>query len=162
VFVGNVLGFLFLALIPWVIYGAIVYAQISIPQFITFNAEKILGIFYVIWLLAIWLRFFIVWTNYYLDVWYVTEKRIIDVDQKALFNREVSNLRFDRIQDVTLQVRGVVATFLDYGDIRVQTAAEDSTDFYMEQVAHPERVKQVIFAQHNRAGNISEDKEIGI
>lgn len=106
--------------------------------------------FYSLWLLLLWMLFFIQWTNYYLDVWYVTEKRIIDVDQKGLFHREVANLRFDKIQDITVEVRGVLQTFLNFGDLRVQTAAEDSTGFFMRNASSPEEVRRVIFSRHNR------------
>ena len=47
-----------------------------------------LGTFlYLIWLLFLWIAFFIEWTNYYLDVWYITNKKIIDIEQKRLFHR---------------------------------------------------------------------------
>lgn len=98
---------------------------------------------------------FIDWTKYYLDVWYVTEKRIIIVDQRKLFDRQMSNIRFDRMQDVSLNVQGVIATFLDFGNIKVQTASEDNTEFIMNTVRHPEEVRRIIFSQHNK---ISEKK----
>src|SRR3989344_712138 len=44
-------------------------------------------------LLIGWIIFFIIWTNYYLDVLIVTEKRIIHVEQKGFFNREAATLR---------------------------------------------------------------------
>ena len=109
-----------------------------------------LGIFfYSLWFLLFWVFFFVKWTNYYLDVWFVTETRIIDVEQKSLFDREVSNLRFDRIQDISVEVHGVIATFLNFGDLHIKTAAEDS-GFFMEDAAHPEAVREVIFSRHNR------------
>jgi hypothetical protein len=105
---------------------------------------------YFLWLMVVWIVLFIQWTNYYLDVWYVTEKRIIDVEQKRAFHREVSSIRFDKIQDITVEVKGVIATFFNYGDVRVQTASEDSRDFSMTVAANPERIRKIIFSQHNR------------
>ncbi|MEK7185607.1 MAG: PH domain-containing protein [Patescibacteria group bacterium] len=120
----------------------------------TFNANLAVVFFlYSLWLLLFWVLFFIKWTNYYLDVWYITEKRIIDVDQKSLFHREVSNLRFDKIQDISIEVNGIIPTFLDFGDIRVQTAAEDSRSFQIKNVAQPEKMRSVIFSHHNREGD---------
>lgn len=77
---------------------------------------------YSIWLLALWMFFFIEWTDYYLDLWYVTDRRVIVVNQKGFFNREVISLRFDNIQNVEIDVGGVIATLLKFGDIHVQTA----------------------------------------
>lgn len=105
---------------------------------------------YSLWLLLTWVFFFIQWTNYYLDVWYITDKRIIEINQKGIFHREVSNLRFDKIQDISVEVRGIIATFLKFGHLRVQTAAEDSRSFVMESAYHPEEVRRIIFDLHNK------------
>lgn len=105
---------------------------------------------YALWFLLIWIMLFVQWTNYYLDVWYITEKRIIDIQQKGIFHREVSNLRFDKIQDISVEVRGVTATFLKFGDLRIQTASEDSRDFILENAAHPEEARKIIFEMHNK------------
>ena len=104
---------------------------------------------YSVWLLASWVCFAIQWTNFSLDVWYVTQRRIIDVEQKGIFHREISNLRFDKIQDISIEVTGFIATMLNFGDIHVQTAAEDSSDFFMHNARNPERVRKIIFSQHN-------------
>lgn len=154
VFIGHIISFLFFAVFPVIMY---ILAHIFSVPFIDELSQgpllKVLTIVYLVWLLSFWLSFTIVWTKYYLDVWYVTEKRIIDIDQQRIFHREVSNLRFDKIQDVTVEVKGFLATWLDFGSIKVQTAAEDSKDFYMTYVTCPERVKRVIFAQHNVVGD---------
>jgi uncharacterized membrane protein YdbT with pleckstrin-like domain len=110
---------------------------------------------YAIWFLIIWVLLFLQWTNYYLDVWYITERRIIDIQQKGIFHREVSNLRFDKIQDITVEVRGVIATFLKFGDLRVQTASEDSRDFVLKDATRPEEVRKIIFEIHNKSYQVA-------
>lgn len=104
---------------------------------------------YFIWLLFCIMIFFIRWTDFHLDVWYITQKRIIDMEQKSMFHREVANLRFDKIQDISIKVNGLIATMLNFGDIHVQTAGEDSSDFFLLSAKNPERVRKVIFSQHN-------------
>jgi len=151
IFLGHSLALLFAAVLPFAVFTLF---KMFLPEVI--DAVKISGnqtalftFFYCLWLLFLWCSFFIEWTKYYLDVWYVTEKRIIDIEQRGLFSREITNLRFDKIQDVTIDTHGFIATLLGFGNIRVQTAAEDSRSFYMATVSHPERVRQVIFNQHN-------------
>lgn len=140
--------FLFLsAIFPLIAYELIhLFFPLNIPLT---GAGSLFLFLYFLWLLGVWVSFFAQWTNYYLDVWYVTEKRIIDVEQKRPFHREVSSIRFDKIQDITVEVRGVIATFLNYGDVRVQTASESAGDFEMTTAAYPERIRQKIFSQHN-------------
>lgn len=150
VFVSTAAAHLVGALFPLFGYEFLTkFIPIQLPS-ISVVAGKGL-FFYAIWLLIIWISFFVQWTKYYLNVWYVTEKRIIDVDQKKLFDRTVSNLRFDKIQDITIQIDGFLATMLHIGDIKVQTAAEDSGDFYMHNASKPDKIRSFIFSQHNSA-----------
>lgn len=62
-------------------------------------------------------------------------------------------MTFEKIQDITVEVRGLLATFLNYGDLKVQTASEDSRDFMMKNASRPEIVRQRIFEMHNAAKN---------
>jgi hypothetical protein len=78
-----------------------------------------------------------------LDVWIVTDQRIINIEQKGLFSRVVSELELENIQDITSDVRGVIATFLNYGDLFVQTAAEKER-FIFRNIPDPYKVKDMI------------------
>jgi hypothetical protein len=92
-----------------------------------------------------------------LDVWYVTEKRIIAVDQKSVFHRGMSNLRFDKIQDITVEVHGFIPTMLDFGNVKVQTAGQDSQDFYIKAVRQPQEIRKVIFGRQNKINEIEKN-----
>lgn len=91
----------------------------------------------------IWMTFFLIWIDYYFDVWIVTDRRIVNIEQKALFSRETSELRLEKIQDVTTDVRGIIPTFLNYGDLLVQTAAEKEK-FLFHNIPDPYEVKDLI------------------
>ena len=97
------------------------------------------------WFLLIWIAFFTFWTRYYLTIWVVTDKRIIGLSQKALFSREASSMRLDRIQDIDVNVRGIFSTLLGVGTLKVQSAGEDlDEDFTMVGIAKPYDVKETI------------------
>ncbi len=154
VFAAHAAGLLFAGLFPFLVLAML---RMWLPGVLDFSVPgngAALSLFvYTIWILILWILFFIEWTKYYLDVWYVTEKRIIAVDQRRIFSREVSNLRFDKIQDITIEVHGFLQTMLKFGNIQVQTASENSTDFYLASVRHPEHVRKVIFSQQNKIGD---------
>jgi hypothetical protein len=155
VFAGHAFGLLAAALLPFIIFVAF---EIFVPGLLNVfklpgNVAALFLFFYALWLLFLWISFFVAWTTYFLDVWYVTEKRIIAVDQKALFDREISNLRFDKIQDVTINVDGFMQTLLHFGDVQVQTAGVEQDDFLMQTVRNPDEVRRVIFSQHNEIGD---------
>lgn len=90
-----------------------------------------------------WLFLFQNFMDYYLDVWIVTNKRVLNIEQTGLFARTVSELRLYRVQDVTSTVKGVVETIFDFGDVEIQTAGE-KTRFIFEQIPHPNRVSKTI------------------
>lgn len=101
------------------------------------------------WLLLVWISAFIIWTDYFLDVLIVTNKRIINIEQKALFSREISSLRLDKIQDITIDISGILATFLSFGNIRIQTAGEQE-EFMIRFIRDPEMLKSAILKEHDR------------
>lgn len=106
--------------------------------------------YFFVWLLALWVIFFMHWTDYYLDVWIVTNRRVIDVEQKGVFHFEVSTFRLEQIQDVTIEVKGVLATFLKFGTIHIHTAGE-SPDFVIRDAANPIDVKEALIRTHGTA-----------
>jgi uncharacterized membrane protein YdbT with pleckstrin-like domain len=103
--------------------------------------------FYLFWILILWMSFFYQWTDYYFDVWIITNERVIDLEQKGFFNRQMSTLRIERIQDITVSIEGIVATFLKFGDIHVHSASHDGHDshseaFIIKQARNPFLVKE--------------------
>jgi len=137
---------LFLSLIPLILiigFGSL-DASFSVEE------EALFTFIAAAWVFSLWVTFVIIWTNYYLDVWVVTDKRIIDVEQYHLFSRDVSEFRLDRIQDVTIEIKGLLPTILRFGDIHVQTAGE-SRDFVIRHIPEPYKIKDIIINSQNRA-----------
>lgn len=77
-----------------------------------------------LYIMVLLIFFFLFWTDYYLDMWIITTERIVDIEQRGLFSREVSEIPLQHVQDVTIEIRGIVETFLRFGTIRIQTAGE--------------------------------------
>ena len=76
------------------------------------------------------------WLDHYLDLWVVTSERIVDIEQKGLFSRNISSQRLYRVQDVTASVKGIIPTFLHYGNVQVQTAGAKQ-NFIFKQIPNP-------------------------
>ncbi len=86
------------------------------------------------------LRTFIV---YSLNAFVLTNKRIIDFDQKGFFERVVSECSYNKVQDVSFEVKGILATFINFGTIRIQTAASNQ-NLEMAKVLKPQRAQEKI------------------
>ncbi len=112
----------------------------------SFSGEE-LGVFFgfgfSIISLFLWVFLFFVFIDYYLDVWIITNERIINIEQKALFKREISELRLEKVQDLTTEVSGIISTLFDFGDLYVQTAGKRER-FLFKSIPHPERIRDVI------------------
>lgn len=98
---------------------------------------------YFMWLTILWVWAFILWTEYFLDVWVVTDKKIIGAEQYSLFHRNVATLEIEKIQDISVEVSGFIQTMFGFGVIRVQTAGE-LRKFTLDHAYHPEEAKEII------------------
>lgn len=122
----------------------ILLALVPIVVYTVLPAKQILFYFisslYYLWL---WLILFYKLTIYSLNTLVITDRRIIENEQNGFFARKISELHVHRVQDVSVNIHGIIPTFFNFGDIVVQTAAsEREFSFYM--IAQPEKVKDTI------------------
>jgi len=118
---------------------------------IYFTAHVVLGIvfFWAAWTLLVWIGFFISWTNYYLDILVVTDKRIIDIDQIGLFKRDVATIPLQNVQDVKVEIKGIIQTFFRFGDLHIQTAGVHK-EVLIKGLADPTQVKNAILSLYHK------------
>lgn len=107
------------------------------------SGKMVFAFFFTLWLVVLWVLFFVRWTDYYLDVWIVTGKRVIDIEHKGIFNSQVSTFRLEEIRDVTVEMKGVIAAFLKFGTVYIHTAGE-ATDFVIRDAARPFELKEAL------------------
>jgi len=103
-----------------------------------------------LWIIGTFMVLATVWTNYYLDTWIVTDRRIVYIEQISLFHREVATLRMERVQDVTVSVQGVLETLLGFGTLQVQTAGAVAEYTVIKGVPRPEDIRNAILKQVDR------------
>lgn len=96
------------------------------------------------WLLLTVMAGAMAWTHYYLDVWIITDRRIIVIDQVHFFNRKVSSFRLERLQDIKVTIRGIIATLLNFGTIRAQTASAAESNFTSRGLPAPRELQSLI------------------
>ncbi|MBI2612453.1 hypothetical protein HYW59_01410 [Candidatus Kaiserbacteria bacterium] len=101
----------------------------------------------IVWVLLIWLALFALWTNYYLDIWIVTNRRIVNVDQVNLFRRAVTTWQFENIQEITTETQNPIQSFLDYGLIYIRTAGPTEKHARMEGIPRPDEISALMLKQ---------------
>jgi len=114
-----------------------------VPVFATYPLSNIFLWIGVVALQGAWIAAFVKITDYWLDTWVVTNERIIDIEQKGLFKRDIVEFKLNRIQDVSFEVKGIIPTLLAYGNLRIDTAGFDR-NFIFWTVPNPQQIKNVI------------------
>ena len=148
VFLGEVAALIFATFLPFVIpffsnliydWGTAYLAETQITSIIIF--------FSAAWLMLLWITFFVIFTNYYLDVLIVTNQRVIDIEQIGLFARDIATAPLGSIQDVKIEILGVIATAFNFGNLHLQTAGGDK-EIVIHGIKNPEYVKKLIMSTH--------------
>lgn len=100
--------------------------------------------FVIIGLVAFFLFFgFYQWFVYNNHLYILTNQRVIIIEQKGLFGRKITEAELEKIQNMTVEVRGAVGTLLNFGDITLRTAGIDPV-MVMINVDNPYEIQQKI------------------
>ncbi|EKE12632.1 MAG: hypothetical protein ACD_13C00149G0014 [uncultured bacterium] len=81
--------------------------------------------------------------GWYFNVFFITTRRVIDVDFYNLIDRRVSDAEIDKIQDVSYTTSGPIGTALNFGDISIQTSGE-ARELSFARVPRPEKVTEIL------------------
>ena len=123
----------------------------SLEQFIRpESAFPFLVFISALWWLVLLLFFFIEWLEYWLDSLIVTDLRIIRINQKSLFWREVSEFMLSRVENITIETPGILGAFFQFGNIAIETAGE--MNFEGRTMQNLQEAKNIIleYAEKNR------------
>lgn len=136
----ETIGLVFSILLPIILVS---FLSAFDDIFIAGDVGALFMIVLLSWVFVVWNVLLIIWTDYYLDVLVVTNKYLVDIDQKGLFNRDVSVIELDKIQDINTEVSGAIATVINYGDIAIQSAGT-SKEFVIKGLDKPNFIRMKI------------------
>jgi len=144
VFTLELLPFAIIAVLPFAFAPLLSIAPplanyANLASFGTGIGRTVLGI----WLLIVWTSAWGAFTRYYLNVWVLTNLRVMEVIQHNYFHREVSSVLLNRVQDVTTEVKGALFSLLNIGNIHVQSAGTVD-EFHMDGIGGPAALRDII------------------
>ena len=132
--------------LPWIFMAFVMVLAPLLMSFVTgvdFVPVSYQIIFLLSWYLITMAYVTEKFLSWFFNVNILTDERIFDVDFVNLIYREITDANSDQIQDVTVQVGGVIRTMFNYGDVIIQTAAEiPQIDF--KAVPKPDVVAQIL------------------
>ncbi len=140
-FAPTLILFLALIAVPPGLYFLInsMFPSIMAGQVLYPLAILVASIYY----LSLYIFFYAQFIDFYLDLWIITNDRVVDIEQMGLFSRTISELDLHRIQDVTVEIHGFFPTLFHYGNITVKTASSGS-HFVFHHIHNPNEIRQAL------------------
>ena len=152
IIVTRVATVLFLAVLPLLLFSLVRMATAESAT-LTQTTDELLAqyssiftFFYLAWLLFCWMLQANYWTDHYLDLWTITNRRIVSIDQRGFFSRFLSSFRLERLQDMNIEVTGIIPTLLNFGTIEAQTAGGSNEEFKTSHMPDPRGLKALIIS----------------
>jgi membrane protein YdbS with pleckstrin-like domain len=152
ILVGVLLPYVFLTLLPLIIPFMVHLLVIASPVAATRLNDLISANFrwvllaLSVWWLMLWMAALNSYTKYHLTLWIITTTRIVDIHQYGFFSREVSSFLIDRVQDVTTDVDGFLATTFGFGRLNIETAGREDK-FQMWGIKDPVELRDLIMQE---------------
>ncbi|MCX6724802.1 MAG: PH domain-containing protein [Candidatus Shapirobacteria bacterium] len=81
--------------------------------------------------------------SWFFNINIVTDRRIIDVNFPSILYKDISECKLDNIQDVSSKIGGFARSFLNYGDVLIQTAGA-LPELSFEAIPFPDKVAEII------------------
>ena len=132
---------------PIVFFGALFRSAVAlafaIAAFVYFDLTMtfyIVGILAILYIIPVLFKAFFLYNNSFC---LVTNERIINMDQRGIFDRLISETEIGKIQDVSNYTEGPIKTMLNCGNVAIQTAGAESK-ILIKNVADPYEVQQEI------------------
>ena len=132
--------------VRWIFFGLILFLA---PPFIVQTGilnllpEGYPTVIVMVWYLVSFAYVIEGFFRWYFNVFFITTRRVVDVDFLNLINKRVSDAEIEKIQDVTYSTGGAIGTTLNYGDVLIQTASE-TQQISFEKVPNPEKVADIL------------------
>lgn len=133
------------------------------------------GLYIIIWFwvfsnilnIVFWLILSIIlyieWLNHELDMFVVTNNRIIWIEQISFLNRSVSECNLWQVQEVNSSTKGFFANMFNYGNLSIQTAGNIITmkmDFCPDSMQQARKVLNIVDAYRDgkEGSKVKEEK----
>ncbi len=136
VFISRVLVFLLISILPLAIF--LYFWSRSYP----IASGTLIGVtgylIALMYFLGTLMALLISWLNEEFDLFILTDHRLIDITQINFLKREVAATPLSQIQDSTGDIQGFFGTLLNYGEIKIRTAAGRGSSFIIDRVPDPD------------------------
>lgn len=93
-----------------------------------------------------------IWMKWYFDLFVLTNYRILNIDQKGIFTREVSEVTYKNVQGVNYELTGIFAMLFNYGTVKIQAIGIKNL-IKIESVENPKNLQELILEIKEKSEN---------
>lgn len=83
------------------------------------------------------------WAVVYFNSLIITDRRIIEIHQKGLFEQHVSEMQYDKIQNISYAKKGLFQMLLGYGSVYVHSSSQ-AKPIEIKHVHSPREIREMI------------------
>lgn len=132
---------------PWVLSRAgffgICLVVVLIIAYLIFGASLTTSLLLVVLIIFALFYTFYNWFLFNNFLYILTNQRLIIIEQRGLFSRRINETELDKIQNINVEVKGIIKTLLNFGNIKITTAGVDPV-VVLENVENPYQIQQRI------------------
>lgn len=139
-FIALITGILFVGLFITMAYYLSNLSGMTVISMTIFASIAILSVLFIL------LYGFV---DHYLDIFIITDQRIIDIKQGGLFRQEQREVHLLDIENVNAQVTGVFGVLLKFGDIEVLHGG-DQENIVIQDLPRAAKVARIIMRLHTK------------
>lgn len=146
--------------IIWVYFLIWVFATVWI--FIMFSFQAWVNLIIIAFWMFFSLFLYIEWLNHELDLFVITNNRVIWIEQISFLNRTVSECTLGQVQEVWSQTKWFFANIFNYWTVTIQTAWNASNftmDFAPEPIESSRMIHNIVdYYRDNHISKVTEEK----
>jgi len=131
----------FIILLLLVVFWAVLQWGLSLASDLVLVLALIIGL----------ITFLVRWQIYTNDIYILTGERIINLEQKNLFFRRVSEVELAETSSIIYEIKGIIKHLLNFGDVIISTVGDDVSTIILKDVENPHFVHERLVSIRKKA-----------
>lgn len=153
---ASLLGEAALTIVPGFVILGILFLFRGLPlTMVDASVHAVVTLLVPFCFLTLWILLAIQWTNYYLDMFVVTDQRIIYTTQMNFTERTITQWNIHDVSHASVHFGGLFESFFNYGSVQIE-GREENAAAKIAGIPDPEYVAAVILKQDDRYGQLKE------
>lgn len=114
--------------------------------------QPMISLISLVWLIFLISYVFYHWLIWHYDVYVITNQRVININQKSLFTKEVLELSYDKIEDVYYGIESFSGSLFGYGTVKILPRSNISyLKMDIVNVSDPQDIQKLILGLRARS-----------